>query len=680
MSAIVGILSLDGISPVAPEAVQAMAAAVSHRGPDEQGIHLEPRFGMAWNKVITSPASPRCVATTESGDILAHCQGQIYNADELRQHLAGLGHQPRTNNAAEVAAHAWQAYGPGMLERLCGPFGLAIWDRPRGGLVLACDRFGVTPFYWARRGPWFLFGSEIKAILASGLIRAEADLYGLDHAFTFMGMPGTRTCFKGVQALLAGHYLSVAAETNAEPRVERYWDLDFPDAGQEESLPSIEQGADHLQELLSQAVARRMAPDEAVASYISGGIDCSTVVALAGRVRQQLLPTFSVRLEMPDLDESDRAARVAEACGTKTEILSCSAATMQQAYPRLIQACEQPVTDASSATLLLLAERVRQSGHRVVLAGDGADDLFAGYPWFRIDRMLRTLDFGPFQPSMWLRRLVTRINAPHFSWARVKRLHAMVGGHNPWLDVYGIVGMLRHSFYSEATRSALGGRLAYEDLSFPLEKMRRWSRLNRGLYFGMKMHVAGLLLKTKGDRLAQQSGVEIRFPYLDEDVVAFATRLAPRWKLHGLRDKYLLRHVAARWLPKDIAWRPKRDFLAPADCLYSAGAPAFVNQLLSEESLRATSYFDPAVVTRWRREYEGLRRLGGKRIAVEMGLAAVAATQLWHHTFIKAELADLPGWQLPQVRTPASSAPANCAAAPVAANLSSEPRIRVGET
>ena len=191
-------------------------------------------------------------------------------------------------------------------------------------------------------------------------------------------------------------------------------------------------------------------------------------------------------------------------------------------------------------------------------------------------------------------------------------------------------------------REALAGHIAYEDLTLNLDRMRRWRPLNQALYLGMKVHVPGLLLQAKGDRVAMRSGVEIRCPFLDEDVVAFGASLHPRLKLRGRRDKYLLRQVAGRWLPADIARRPKADFLAPFDCLYGENAPRFVEELLSEASLRRAGYFDPAAVHRWRREYCTLRPHSGKRISVELGLAGVVATQLWHQLFIDGGLADLP--------------------------------------
>jgi asparagine synthase (glutamine-hydrolysing) len=304
-------------------------------------------------------------------------------------------------------------------------------------------------------------------------------------------------------------------------------------------------------------------------------------------VRKSPLPSYTVRLESPEHDESDRALRAARAGGSEPVVLTCGPREIADAYPRLIHAAESPVTDASSATLLLLAARGRADGHRAVLAGDGADDLFAGYPWFKADRLMGLLDWIPgVTVSQLIRRLYLRIAAPMVPWANVKRIHAIVGRHHAWLDLYGLVARGKFLFYSDRTREQLGGRFAYDDLKFDTARMSRWHPLNQNLYFGLKMHVPGLLLQAKGDRLAAQSGVQLRHPFLDEEVVALAARLHPDWKLRRLRDKYVLRGVAQRYLPHDIAWRPKSDFVAPFDTLFAPGAPPFVEELLSEESLR----------------------------------------------------------------------------------------------
>ena len=636
MVALAGMLHLHEPQPLPPRTLERMIAALAHRGPVE-GVHGEPGLGLAWRRRESAPR-PASAVTNEDGTVIAVFQGCLTNESDLRAVLASRRHQLQSALPAEVLVHLWEEHGPNLVEQLRGQFALAVWDRKQRKLLLGRDRVGMAPLYWTQRGPWLLFASEIKALLASGLVPAAVDRRGVDHVLTFMGMPAARTCFQGVQALLPGHTLR--AEAGAV-RIERYWDLDFPDRGAEEKPADAAHATEQLQDLLLRAVVRRL-PQEPAASYISGGIDCSTLVGLAGKALQRPIPTFTARIDSPHLDETGRALRIGQALGAEPTVETFDAARILAGYPRLLRAAESPVCDGSCGALMLLAQRVRAEGTRIVIAGDGADDLFAGYPWFKTHRLMSYLDVIPgFRFSLALRRLIMRWTAPHIKAAQIRRTQDLIGGHNAWLDLYGLISLNRSRFYSPQMREALGGHMAYEDLALNLERLRRWHPLNQALYLGMKVHVPGLLLQAKGDRIAMHSGVELRYPYLDEDVIAFAARLHPRWKLRGLRDKYLLRRVAERWLPRDLAWRPKRDFVAPFDNLYRAPAPRWVEELLSETSLRRAGYFDPAAVHHWRANYGKLSRLGSRRFSVEIGLATVVATQLWHHLHIDGNLADV---------------------------------------
>jgi asparagine synthase (glutamine-hydrolysing) len=259
--------------------------------------------------------------------------------------------------------------------------------------------------------------------------------------------------------------------------------------------------------------------------------------------------------------------------------------------------------------------------------------------------------------SGWLRRAFVRLSGgPRFSRAIIRRTQQTVCGPNPWLDIYGLVSMSKLRFFSAPMRQLMLDDNPYADLQLNQTRMSRWHPLNRGLYLGARVHLPGLLLNAKGDRVAMQSSVETRYPFLDEDVFAYLARLRPRWKMPGLRDKYLLRLLAERWLPRNIAWRRKAMFRAPFDSFHIDKPPAFVEQLFSQESLRKTPYFDAAAVAHWRQAFRNMRPRSTLRYSVEMGLAGVLSTQLWHHLFIDPSLADLPGLGLPKVESPVAMA------------------------
>jgi asparagine synthase (glutamine-hydrolysing) len=310
-------------------------------------------------------------------------------------------------------------------------------------------------------------------------------------------------------------------------------------------------------------------------------------------------------------------------------------------YPRLTEAAEGPVIDTSCGALLMLAEKVHQCGYKVALTGEGADEWLAGYPWYKTHRALGFLDVIPGASTALRKLFVKWGGVAGANPNAIYRIQDAVGGPNAWLDIYGPMSMNKPRFFSAAMTEKLGDHLPYDDLGLNLNRARRWHPLNRSLYLGARVHLAGHLLSSKGDRVAMHNSVETRYPFLDEDVFAFLAKVNPRWKMKGFGDKYILRRLAERSLPGPIAWRRKWMFRAPFDSFH-AQPPAFVEQLLSPESLAKTQYFDPAKVKHWGEAFRQMRTGSFRRTIIEMGLVGVVATQLWHHMFIDASLADLP--------------------------------------
>jgi asparagine synthase (glutamine-hydrolysing) len=666
MCGIAGIVNLAGDQPVPHGALRAMADALFHRGPDQDGYLEQPRLSLASRRLsIVGLKDGRQPIANEDSTIFVVYNGELFDYPEKRSVLESRGHRFATHCDTELIPHLWEDYQEGMFEHLRGQFALALWDQRQRRLILARDRFGICPLYWTSQtsptGDWLLFASEVKGLLASGMVPAKPDPRGINHAFTFFpaALPGPVTCFQGVQALVPGHYLDIRLGTaaNSPPIQERtYWEIDFPDQGEEEAGQDPQRLVDKFEELLLAAVEKRLRADVPVVSYLSGGVDSSLVVALACHIRKEPIPTFTVRIADPRLDETRQAALVARHVGAESVVVSCGAAEVVNTYPEVIQAVEGPVIDTSSAAVLLLAREVHQRGFKAALTGEGADEWLLGYPWFKVHRLLSYLDFVPGLPlSHLVRRGFLRLTgAPRFPWEYVRRVQQAVGGPNAWLDMYGLMGLSKLRFFSRSMLEATADLFPYDDLGINNDRIRRWHPMHRAVYLAGRVHLPGLLLSCKGDRVAMHSSLEARYPFLDEDVFAFLARLHPRWKLRGFRDKYLLRLLAQRWLPSSIAWRRKAMFRAPLDSFHADPPPAFVEQLLSEESLRKTGYFDPASVHYWRQQFRGMGRRSLQRLSVEMGLVCVVATQLWHHLFIDGTLADLPRWSPALRQAPAS--------------------------
>lgn len=641
-------MDLRGGRNVPDGVVEHMSKAIVHRGPDEEGFFHRPGLTMVSRRLsIVGLFDGQQPKSNEDETVSVVFNGELFDHLERRAALTARGHRLFTHCDTEILPHLWEEHAEAMFEKLRGQFAVALWDDRTRTLTLGRDRFGIAPLYWTRQDDWFLFASEIKGLLASGMVPAKPDLRGIDHVFTFSALPGPITCFEGVQLLRAGHFIHVrAAEPQRAARVEvrPYWTMDFPDAGDERD-GDAKTLVDEFEELMLAAVDERLRADVPVGAYLSGGVDSSMILALACKVRGPAINTYTVRVHHPDLDELDAASLVAQHVGTQPPIVQdFRAADAINTYPELVRAAEAPVIDTSCAALLQLARRVHANQQKVVLTGEGADEWLIGYPWYKAAKILNYLDMIPgVRLSDFARRAFLGIqNVPQYPRDMRRRIEETVGGSNAWIDSYGILGLSKLRFYAAPMREVMATTEPWSELGMDIERAKRWHPLNRGVWVAARVTLAGHLLQAKGDRVAMHNSVEVRYPFLDEDVFDFTAELHPRWKLRGFRDKHLLRLLAERWVPPQVYQRGKVIFRAPLDSFHIDPEPPFVRELLSEDSLRRTGYFDVKAVHHWRRAYRSMRENSLPRLSVEMGLAAVVATQLWHQLFIDPSLADVP--------------------------------------
>ena len=650
MCGIAGVIDLVGRRTVPEGMIQGMSRALTHRGPDEEGFLHRPGIALASRRLsIVGLADGQQPVTNEDRTAFAVFNGEFFDYPEKLAELTARGHRLVTHCDTEIIPHLWEESQEGMFGRMRGQFAVALYDAHRHQLTLGRDRFGISPLYWSRQGDWLLFSSEIKGLLASGMVTPKPDRRGIDHIFTFAAMPGPVTCFEGVQLLGAGHYLQITPgnESGGAPVISErtYWEMDFPNQGDENPGSDPRKLVDEFEQLLLEAVEKRLRADVPVGAYLSGGLDSSMIVAMACRLKGPAINTYTIRVDDPEFDELSAATLSARHIGTKPPIVQdFRASDAIETYPQLIQAAESPVIDTSCAALLMLAKRVHACGQKVVLTGEGADEWLAGYPWYKIAKLLGFLDLVPgMRLSDSALRAYLRLNqVPQYPPEMRRGIEESVGGPNAWIDSYGLLGLSKLRFYAAPMREVLAKTRPWAELGINLERAKCWHPLNRGLWVGARVTLAGHLLQAKGDRVSMHSSVEVRYPFLDEDVFDFTAKLHPRWKLRGFRDKHLLRLVAERWLPPEIARRQKVIFRAPLDSFHMNPEPSYVGQLLSEESLRRTGYFDIAAVHHWRKAFREMQAGSLPRLSVELGLAAVVATQLWHHQFIDGSLSNLP--------------------------------------
>lgn len=648
MCGIAGALDLNGEREFPVLRLLAMTGAIAHRGPDDEQVHREPGVALGARRLsIIDLAGGRQPIPNEDRTLWVAFNGELFEYPELREELLAQGHQLTTHCDTETWVHLYEELGEGMFARARGQFAVSLWDRPNRTLILGRDRAGICPLYYAERDGWLLWGSEVKALLASGLVAARPDPKGIDHLFTFFCAGTTRTFFDGVKSLPPGHYLKIR---DGRIELKKYWDLDFPDAGEERRLSDPTPLVDELEAVLRQAVERRLRSDVPVVSYISGGLDSTVVLGLSSRQRGSAVPSFTIGLDDAGPDERKNATETAAMLGSTLTMVTMDHAKLVDAFPELVEAAEGPVLDTSCAALMRLAAAVHGQGYKVALTGEGADEALAGYVWYKTqmlrERIARVVGYGPQRVARWLAMTWIGGGMKH------RPAEAAIHGIRPaQQDMYEMISQTRNVVYSHGMWEALGDHDPFSDLDITNDRIRRWHPLNQSLYVGYKVMLAGLLMISKGDRIAMHSSVETRYPFLDDDVITFCSQVAPEYKLHGRTEKWLLRKVAARILPQKLANRPKTMFRASlSQTFLGAHRPAWVDQLLSAESLQRTGYFDPRAVAQQRWLQTTLPRLSVPRFVFDVALTCIVSTQLWHHIYCGGGLCDLPTWEPPAPR------------------------------
>ena len=644
MCGIAGSLITDREGIATHPDLQAMILTLRHRGPDGRNYFRSSLCALAHSRlsIIDLETGAQPIAN-EDETVWTVFNGEIFNYVELRAELQGLGHRFRTGSDTEVIVHAYEEFGDRFIGRLSGQFAIALWDVRTERLLLIRDRVGIRPLFYARSKGRLLFSSEIKAILAVSPENAELDRRGLAQVFTFWGAVGQRTAFEGVRSLPPGCFLSVEQGTE---RLERYWDWTFPAAPGRTDL-SLETAAEQLRSLLTDAVREELRADVPVGAYLSGGLDSSGIVALARRAAGSL-QTFSITFDDAEYDESEFQRLTAEYLGVKHSTVRCTYRDIGNVFPALIWHTECPVLRTAPAPLMLLSQHAHDSGFKVALTGEGADEVFGGYDLFKEAKIRRF--WARYPESAWRDRLFSRlypylarspVSSRHFArlffGQRLGELGSPFYGHlTRWSTTRGIFKFLTPEVQAEFLAVSPEDELAAQ---LPAE-FSTWSDLARDQYIEVKTLLEGYLLSSQGDRVALAHGVETRLPYLDHRIIEFVNALSPRYKLKGLREKILLRKCLADVLPKPIVQRCKQPYRAPDSlCFFDGGeALPYVKELLSASNLRRTGYFQPEAVEALVRKCQTGRALGA---GDNMAFVGVLSTQLLHEHFLAGRVSRL---------------------------------------
>lgn len=636
MCGIAGIVTIYSEKEIPLNGLRRMAAIMRHRGPDGFGFYRDSRAGLAHARLsiidLEGGSQPLC---NENGTLWIAFNGEIFNYRELRAELEQQGHVFVTASDTEVIVHAFEQHGPECLRRLNGQFAFAIWDKNKQELFAARDRVGIRPFFYTIVEGQLLFASEIKALFTDDRVGRQIDPYALDQICTFWFTVPPRTAFRDVFELPAGHHLQVK---HGSLTTRRYWEPEFG------SFPAAKSGdeyAEELRALLIDATRLQLRADVPVGSYLSGGIDSSAITALVKNHTQTPVRTFSVSFEEAGFDESGYQRRMVEHLHADHSSVSCSNADIGRIFGDVIWHTEKPVVRTAPAPLYLLSQLVRRNGFKVVLTGEGADEILAGYDLFKEVQVRRFLERGP--NSSW-RPLILKRLYPYLALSPVRSLEyaraffdatdgrypAAYSSHVPRWKTTSMI----KTFYSDSYKSFLGDYNSVDELTlFLCPAPARRDALSQAQYIEMKTLLPGYLLSSQGDRVAMANSVESRFPFLDHRVIEFCNALPPALKMRGLDEKYLLKKSVKQMLPPEILSRKKQPYRAPdAKSFFHKDAPDYVRDLLSPANLSATGFFDANYTSLLVKKCTNSQLLGMKD---NMAAVFILSTLLIHQRFIK---------------------------------------------
>ncbi len=610
-----------------------MIRAIAHRGPDERGQFAEPGAGLGHARLsIVGLGDGQQPMSLPGRGLTIVFNGEVFNYVELRDALKARGRVFRTSSDTEVILHLYDELGEECVSQLNGDFAFAIWDAPRRRMVFARDRMGVRPMYYTWVGGTLYFSSEVKALLEVPGVTAELDPFALDQIFTLWAPLAPRTPFRGIFELEPAQLMIASAEGMTK---RAYWSLDFPRRGEQTPYRDKASAAEELRALLTSATRIRMRADVPVGAYLSGGLDSSIVSALANGMAPDTLHTFSIAFASKEHDESEFQTEMAAALGTQHRTITCGGGDIAEVFPDVVTATERPIIRTAPAPLFLLSRLVRDQGMKVVLTGEGADEVFAGYDIFKEARVRR---FCARQPESKFRAHLFRKLYPYLPGVQqqpAEYLAAFFGAGKDPLDdpLYSHRPRFRGTaaaklFFSSDLRARLAKYDAAAELAECLPPaFRQWHTLHQAQYLESRFLLPGYILSSQGDRVAMAHGVEGRFPFLDHRLVEFASKLPPEMKLKWLVEKHILRRAAKDLLPASVLRRTKQPYRAPdSGAFVGAGELEYVREAMSEPTATENGLFNPAMV---RKLLEKCRAAPAGGFRDNAAFVGILSTHLW---------------------------------------------------
>jgi asparagine synthase (glutamine-hydrolysing) len=641
---------IAGIISNAPEArIRPMLESIEHRGRDDEGVWTSPEIddvgrraclGHRRLSIIDTSSAGHQPMLSRDGRFVLTFNGEIYNYLELKPELEARGHRFQTDTDTEVLLAAFAEWGAECLQRLNGMFAFAIWDVKERRLTLARDRLGIKPLYYAQvrgengAGASFIFASEVKAILATGLVERALDPESLNQFLTFLWTPDPHTLFRGIRKLPPAHVLTLRDD---ELNVREWWDVSFDEI---EEGRSEEWWQERVLETLNRVVGMEMVADVPLGSFLSGGIDSSSIVALMkNHSNGRRVSTYTIGIEAEDLrydiipDDVVWARRTSELLDTDYHEIMLKP-DVAELLPKLVYHMDEPAIDMAIPSYLV--SRAARETLTVMLSGMGGDEVFAGYPRQMAMKIASALDPVPTLLRRPLMKTVAnllpgglpgKLTAPLRNAKKFAR-SAALDFENRYMG-YGtyFTDEAKKRLYTDEMLSATSGMDAYHHHRRYFERVKTAAPLNRLLYVDLKTFLPCLNLTTT-DKTSMAANLEVRVPFLNYELVELAARMPPGLKLRGLKRKYILKRMAEKLLPKEVVWRKKAGFGAPIRSWLRGALRPMVDELLSEETVRRRGLFNPQEVRRII-----AANLSGRE-DYNLQVFQLLTLELWQRTFI----------------------------------------------
>ncbi|HZT75636.1 MAG TPA: asparagine synthase (glutamine-hydrolyzing) [Vicinamibacterales bacterium] len=636
MCGIAGIVSTDGLASDAVRRAEQMRDVMAHRGPDEAGLYSDQFAALAHRRLsIVDLSTGQQPLSNEDGTVWVSFNGEIYNHRDARARLEAAGHRYRTRSDTETLVHAYEEWGDDCAHRFRGMFAFAIWDARQRRLLLTRDRLGIKPLYWSRVGDTLLFASEIKAILASGLVAPAANDDALAETLSTRYTAGEQTLFRGIYKLLPGHQLVLE---RGAIRIRQYWDVPVAEGRREAGAGSRDarEVVDTFRSLLTESVRLRLMSDVPLGMFLSGGIDSVSIAAIMAKQLDRPLQTFSVAFKERAYNELEYAREAAQAIGADGHEIVIDDRDFFGALPKLLWHEDEPIAHPSSVPLYFVS-RLARAHVTVVLTGEGSDELMAGYgKYLRLQWNWRAGTAYERMVPRAVRQLVandvvSRLPGRAGRYARRSFLAMARTPEAMFFDNFAAIRLAdQRQLLAPAMQALVTSARAYGASAAYFDRPDASSTLlDRLLYTDIKTYLVELLMKQ--DQMSMATSIESRVPFLDHELVEFVATLPDAWKLSGLTTKRILREAMKGIVPLSILRRPKMGFPVPFGAWMRNGWNAVARDVLLDRASRERGLIDPIAVDRLLRDHADGRTDGTDRIWTLVNL------ELWHRTFIDQE-------------------------------------------